>query len=543
MKMPLLQSMFAAQVERRPDAVALVMGDVRMTYGELERRSNQLANLLHESGLRRGNRVGVLMNKSPDAICSFLGVLKADCIYVPMDPSSPAARLQKIVESCESKWILASEAASSALDQLLVLPELQGKLSVGSVGRKDVAGKNFSAAIRRDDIISHDDKSRSFSNSPDDAAHILFTSGSTGVPKGVVITHANVAHFVQWGIKYFDIGPEDRNSGHSPLQFDLSTFDIYGTLSAGAQLFLVAPELNLVPGRIADFIRATELTQWFSAPAILNHMAKFDVVAKDDFPRLKRLLWCGEVFPTPGLIYWMKQLPHVIFTNLYGPTEATIASSYYTVPQCPADEKAAIPIGQPCEGESLFVLDDDLRPVPAGQTGWLYIGGVGLSPGYWRDPEKTNSVFVVSPHLPDPKTRIYKTGDLARIGDDGLVYYLGRADSQIKCRGYRIELGEIETALNVIPGLRECAVVAIETGGLEGKAICCAFVPSDEETVTPVFLRKEAGKALPAYMLPSRWMRFEMLPKNSNGKIDRRRLREEFEASNAKPTPNIPQAV
>src|SRR2546425_788061 len=302
-------------------------------------------------------------------------------------------------------------------------------------------------------------------NGPGDAAHILFTSGSTGTPKGVVITHGSVIRFVEWAKRYFGLGPADRISGHPPLHFDLSTFDVFGTFAAGAQIHLVPPDLNLLPTALAQFIRAAELTQWFSVPSLLSYLAKFDVVRFDDFPTLRRLLWCGEVFPTPALRYWMTRLPHVTFTNLYGPTETTIASSYYTVPSCPEDDRAAIPIGSPCAGEELLVLNERFQPVPPGEVGDLYIRGVGLSPGYWRDAEKTRAVFLSNPFGSDPADRIYRTGDLARIGDDGLVYFLGRADSQIKSRGYRIELGEIETALNALSCLRECAVVAVATDG------------------------------------------------------------------------------
>src|SRR3989449_823116 len=254
---------------------------------------------------------------------------------------------------------------------------------------------------------------------------------------------------------------------------------------------LVPPGLSWLPNGLAEFIRASELTQWFSVPSLLSYMAKFDVVEFNDFPTLRRLLWCGEVFPTPALRYWMARLPNVTFTNLYGPTEATIASSYYTVPRCPEDDRAAIPIGTPCEGEELLVLDEALRRVSPGEVGELYIRGVGLSPGYWRDPEKTRAVFLRNPFSSDPADRIYRTGDLARIGDDALVYFLGRADSQIKSRGYRIELGEIEAALNAVSCLQECAVVAIPTDGFEGTAICCAYVPRPGVPVTPAELRRD----------------------------------------------------
>jgi acyl-coenzyme A synthetase/AMP-(fatty) acid ligase len=231
------------------------------------------------------------------------------------------------------------------------------------------------------------------------------------------------------------------------------------------------------------------------------------------------------VLPTPTLIYWMKRLPHVRFTNLYGPTEATIASSYYTMPAVPADDRAPIPIGLPCGGEELLVLDEKLQPAPAGAIADLYLGGVGLSPGYWQDPEKTAAVFVPDPRRPGQ--RIYKTGDLASVGEDGLVYFHGRRDSQIKSRGYRIELGEIETALSTLPFLKESAVVGVETGGFEGTAICCAYVTADA-TLKPMRIRAELSRHVPAYMLPTQWMQLDHLPKNQNGKTDRPRLRELF---------------
>jgi acyl-coenzyme A synthetase/AMP-(fatty) acid ligase len=200
------------------------------------------------------------------------------------------------------------------------------------------------------------------------------------------------------------------------------------------------------------------------------------------------------------------------------------------VPALPENETVPIPIGTPCAGEELLVLDADLKPAPAGEIGDLYIAGAGLSPGYWRDEEKTGEAFLEDPRPGRRGGRIYRTGDLATVGDDGLVEFLGRADSQIKHRGYRIELGEIETALNALEGVGECAVVAVETGGFEGTAICCAYAPA---SASPGFdsaqLRSWLARLLPAYMLPSRWLTLERLHKNVNGKIDRRRLRELFE--------------
>jgi len=248
------------------------------------------------------------------------------------------------------------------------------------------------------------------------------------------------------------------------------------------------------------------------------------VIGEGDFPSLERVLFCGEPMPTPVLADWMRRVPQARYTNLYGPTEATIASSYYDVPEVPADETESLPIGLPCAGESLVVLDEERRALPVGEIGQIYIGGVGLSPGYWRDEEKTAAAFQSI-----DGERLYATGDLGWVDDDGLFRYVGRADSQIKHRGYRIELGEIEAALNALDELRESAVVAIETEGFEATAICCAYVPDDAD-VTTVKLRKALTGALPAYMLPSRWRTYDALPKNQNGKIDRRAVRETFQA-------------
>lgn len=524
----LLQEWVTRQAERRPDATALVMEGERWSYGQLDAASTQLARTLHVAGCGRGDRVAILLPKSPMAVVSLLGILKADCIYIPIDSVSPAARVAKIVQSGEPRVVLAGARSAALVEQLFADAHVHKSAAVGWMEPEQPDAAHFAATFSLKDVYSAPTSPLDYRNGTTDPAHILFTSGSTGVPKGVVITHASVIRFVEWATRYFGLSPADRVSNHPPLHFDLSTFDLFGTFAAGAQVHLVPTAINLLPTALAEFIRTAELTQWFSVPSVLSYLAKFDVVQFNDFPTLRRLLWCGEVFPTPALRYWMVRLPHATFTNLYGPTETTIASSYYTVPRCPEDDRVAIPIGTACAGEELLVLNEALESVPRGTVGELYIRGVGLSPGYWRDPEKTRAAFRRAPFSRDAADRIYHTGDLAKVGDDGLVYFLGRADSQIKSRGYRIELGEIETALNALSCLRECAVVAISTDGFEGTAICCAYVPAPGVSVTPASLRKELGRLLPGPMLPARWMAFERLPRNANGKYDRRALQEAF---------------
>ena len=528
----LLQEYLARSAERHSEKVAVVMGEERLTYGELEMQSTRLARLLADSGCRSGDRICLLLPKSPTAIAGMIATLKAGAAYVPIDVSSPAARIESIIRVCEPRLVLACGETAELTEEL----SRGGALGVG-VGLLDdsTSAASFEPLFGRADWLAADANPPDPRGSSESLAHILFTSGSTGVPKGVTITHANVIHFVEWATSYFGTASSDRISGHPPLHFDLSTFDIYGTLLAGAELHLVPAAANSQPGALLDFIRDGELTQWFSVPSALTLMAKYAGVRQDDFPHLKRLIWCGEVIPTPTLIEWMRRLPHVEFTNLYGPTEATIASSYFRVTEVPEDPTAPISIGEACAGEVLAVLDADMQPLPQGEIGEIYISGVGLSPGYWRDAEKTAAAFRLRGDAPEDGQRLYRTGDLGYIGEDGLLYILGRVDSQIKSRGYRIELGEIEAALSAQSVIKECAVVGVEVGGFVGTAICCAYCPVDEGGVSQAELREVLAGLLPAYMLPAHWLALEVLPKNLNGKIDRPKLREHFERAAKEP--------
>jgi amino acid adenylation domain-containing protein len=521
----LLQEYCARTTDRRPEATAVKFRNWKLSYGELESTSNRLARMLRETGCRRGDRIILLLPKSPLAIASILGILKADCIYVPVEPESPAARARSIIESAEPRVVLASSATQELVRTIAEdLPK--GSVRVGWLDTEQ-PDEQVQPLFRLAELQSLPSTPPSAANSSSDPAYIMYTSGSTGTPKGVVISHSNVAHFIEWATTYFSIGPDDRLSGHTPLHFDLSVLDVFGSMRAGAELHLVPLELNLQPCGLVEFIRRNALTQWFSVPAVLNYMAKFNVVAKDDFPALRRVMWCGEVFPVSGLRYWMTRLPHVSFTNLYGPTETTIASSYYTVASPPSDD-TVIPIGRACSTEALLVLDQDMKPVAPGEIGDLYIGGAGVSTGYWKDPDKTAKAFIKNPFGGNSGDWLYRTGDLARTGNDGLVYFLGRCDSQIKSRGYRIELGEIEAALHSVQALRESAVVAAATQGFESVAICCAYSPAPGVKITPIQLRDLLKAKVPAYMLPSRWMELEELPRNANGKTDKSVLKELF---------------
>lgn len=522
MKNRLLQHYVAEQASRRPEATAIA-GDEPWSYAELEERSARIASALRAGGCAPGDRVALLLPHGSVAVAALLGTYRAGCVAVPMELTSPAARLARALEACRPACLLGAGRAASVIGKCRALLDGPG-WTVGWL--EPGAAPEEAAADFGLEEVNEQPLADEAPRSADDPAHILFTSGSTGQPKGIAVTHANARHFVDWGVAHFGIGPDDRNSSHTQLHFDLSTFDLFGTFAAGAQLHPVPPEAGILPARLADFIRERRLTQWFSVPTALGYLRKFDVVRRGDFPTLRRVMWCGEVLPVPTLAYWMERVPHARYTNLYGPTETTIASSHYTVSSPPSADETEIPIGRACTGEELLVLDEHMQPVAPGVPGELYIGGPGVTLGYWNDPERTGEAFV--PHPQREGERLYRTGDLARRDDDGLFYFLGRVDSQVKSRGYRIELGEVEQAVHGSGLVAECAVVALPTDGFEGARLCCAYSTRPGHQVEHAELRRAVRDLLPSYMVPTRWRRLDRLPVNRNGKIDRPSLTDAF---------------
>lgn len=510
----LLHERCSQAAAQRPDAPAVVAGAEVLTYGQLERESNQLARMLYEVGARRGDRVALVQAKSPGAIVSMLAALKAGCAYVPVDTEAPPARLRRVLDAAEPQVILTSEQMADLCRELA---------PAGVVG--SVLGEVAGAAFGPQQLGEMDPAP--LAAAPGELAHLLFTSGSTGAPKGVMVNHGMVCAFLDWAIEHFGIDHSDRLSSHPPLHFDLSTFDVFGALTTGAQLHLSPPGLVL-PRQLVAYIRGSELTQWFSVPSAFAYIAHGNALADDGLPALRRLIWCGEVMPPAVLNHWMSRVAQASYTNLYGPTETAIASSYHDIATRPVDVARAIPIGTACAGETIEVLDGDCQQMPVGEHGELHISGVGVSPGYWHDRAASHAAFRQDPVS---GLRTFRTGDLGWRDREGILHFVGRADTQIKSRGYRIELGEIELALGAVPGVAECAVVGLPTEGFEGTRICAAFSCRSEGELDAVELRERLSHNLPTYMLPIRWRRLARMPLGPSGKLDRGALTRMFEES------------
>jgi amino acid adenylation domain-containing protein len=532
--MSLLQHRITQRAEARPEATALVWNGVRMTYGELEGTSNQLARLLVDAGCRTGDRVGVLMNKKPHTLVAMLGALKAGAIHVPLDPVDPDSRLAPSLAASECRWILAAGHVGRLLEEALDAAHLPEQPMVGWMDQNAAGATSLPILFELPDLAAFSTAPPVIMRDPE-VAQILFTSGTSGVPRGAMLTHEGIGHFVEWANDHFGINDGDSVSQHPPLRSDLASFDVFCSLSAGAQLHLVPTELNLLPHRLTQFIREHKLTQWLSVPSVLNQWAKFDALRQNDFPALRRLLFAGETIPTPTLMYLMRRLPHVQFTNLYGTTEGCIANSFHTMARAPQNEYDSIPLGSARAGQQLHLLDEQMQSVAEGEVGQLYVGGAGVSPGYWRDSEGTRSNFVEVANGAGGTEVLHRTGDRARRGTDGLYYFCGRDEWQIRSKGHRIDPARIEAVLQALPELLECAVVGIPSNSFDGAMVCCAYVSAPGAEPRLEYLRAALAARLPNFMLPVGWMRYEKLPRTPSGKLNRTLLAERFRRSGSPP--------
>lgn len=528
--MPLLHHPITQRAGARPEATALVWNGIRMTYGELESASNRLAQLLVDGGCRPGDRVGVLMTKKPQTLVAMLGALKAGGIHVPLDPVDPDSRLAPMLATADCRWILAAGHVGRLLEEALDGARMPQQPLVGWMDQGAAGTTSLPVLFEPPDLAAFPDTPPSLARDPE-VAQILFTSGVTGVPKAVMLTHAGLGQFLQWAGTHFGIDSSDRISQHPPLRSDASLLDVFGALWAGAQLHLVPTELNLLPHRMTQFIREHKLTQWLSVPEVLNQWAKYDSLRQNDFPSLRRLLFTGEVIPAATLMYLMRRLPHVRFTNLYGTTETSFASSFHTIARAPRDEYESIPLGTACAGQVLHLLDEQLAPVAEGEVGELHVSGPGVSPGYWRDPDGTRASFVEILTDSGDCVRLHRTGDRARRGTDGLYYFCGRSETQIQSKGHRIDPARIEVVLHALPELLECAIVGIPAIGFDSAMVCCAYAPTPGAEPRVEYLRAALAARLPNYMLPIAWMRYEKLPRTPAGKLNRALLAERFRRS------------
>ena len=473
---------------RDPQHIAFEDDLSALTYGELLQRAREIGSFLQRC-IQPQSPVLIWMDKRPGCVAAMLGAVYAGCFYTPIDPSMPQSRLELIAGVLQPACVLC-EARYLAAARAVV-----GQIPVYAV--EEIPCETDLAALARVRVRHIDN----------DLLYVLFTSGSTGLPKGVAITHRSVIDFAEWACDALNISADCRFGNQAPLYFDNSILDIYCAIRMGAAVHFIPRKYFTFPSKMTEYLEAKGINTIFWVPSALTAVANAGALEKCVPNCLTRIFFCGETMPCRTLNAWRRVLPGAQYVNMYGPTEITDVCTCFPVERDFADDDV-LPIGFPCANTRILLID-----------GEICVTGTCLSPGYYNAPEKTAEVFVPNPIRQGVTELMYKTGDLGMYNERGELMFLGRKDSQIKRQGYRIELGEIETAL--------CAYPEVETG--------CCFYDEKAERIIAVYagcaeekpLLRALKEKLPKYMLPDVFVRRESLPLTGNGKIDRVRLKNE----------------
>jgi amino acid adenylation domain-containing protein len=511
-----------ASAERVPDRVAVVDGHgASLTYRELDALASRVAAVLVRYGIGAGDRVGVVAPKSVRTVAALFGIMKARAAYVPVDYSAPAARNATILADCQVKAVVLHHDAEHIA---AVWPGGTFPNVVMDAGRLDERPSIGGAPrLSWSDVEATAPAPLPGGRGLDDLAYILYTSGSTGIPKGVMLTHRNATSFVDWCSSVFEPTEEDRFGSHAPFHFDLSVLDIYVPLKHGAGLYLVGEDTGKNPKALADFIAGHALTFWYSTPSILTLLADFGDLPARDFSALRTVLFAGEVFPIKHLRHIVSLWPGRAYYNLYGPTETNVCTYFQIPAHIPDDRVDPYPIGHLCAHCEGVLLDADGCDVPGGEEGLLHIAGPSVFAGYWNRPAENAACFVER-----GGRRWYNTGDVVREHETDGYIYLGRRDRMVKRRGYRIELGEIERALYQHEQVAEAAVVSFSDP--QGVKIIAWLSVKGPKRPSVIELKAFCARSLPAYMSPDVFRFVEALPRTSTNKVDYQSLQRGFAA-------------
>lgn len=484
-----------------PEKTALLDERERVTFKKYHDKSMGIAEAVLEAGYGTKKPVVVYIEKSVKVLISFMGIAYSGNFYSPIDTEMPAARVNKILEVLKPELVITTK-------------ELEGEFKAfdyhgGFLFYEETKEKEESEIVQKAAASIIDT----------DLLYVLFTSGSTGIPKGVCITHGSVIDYIDWVTETFEITEQDSFGNQAPFYFDNSILDIYSAMKTGAELHIIPQKLFSQPVLLLEYLKEHEISTIFWVPSALIVVSKLRALRNVDMTgTLKRVLFCGEVMPNKQLNIWREYLPDAVYANLYGPTEITDACTYYIVDRKFGDDEP-LPMGYPMRNTDILVLDEENRLVTDADTvGELCVRGTGLSKGYYCNPEKTQAAFVQNPLNDAYDEKIYRTGDLVKYNERHELVYLSRKDFQIKHMGHRIELGEIETAVSSLPGISLC---------------CCLYDERHSRII--LFIDKEMKKdeinrqlkrMIPEYMLPGRVVVKEEMPVNANGKIDRVKLKE-----------------
>jgi amino acid adenylation domain-containing protein len=462
----------------------------------------------------------LVLPKSNNAIVAMLGILLAGAAYVPFDLRLPPERLARTLANCDAKVLVATAATIDRIH------------SIDAALLRNLRAVVTDTPCKLANSLVHEfaRKADAYCCSPPasdrDPAYVLYTSGSTGEPKGVVHSHQSAASFVDWAVRTFDLGPKHRLTNLAQLSFDLSVFDIFGSFSSGAAVEIVRPELVLRPKELVRKLNEWQISLLYAVPSTISLLESDGGLRNMQPPSLTRVLYAGEPFSVPRLRRVMQALPQTQFYNLYGPTETNVCT-YFAIPMVPDENASHIPIGRPCDHLMVELRDANATETPQGDEGEVCVAGPSVMTEYFRRADATRKVLFEASLFNDKQAR-YRTGDRAFVDCDGNFWFVGRRDRMVKKRGYRIELGEIEATLNQMPVVQESAAFAISEG--EGLQLGAVVVLLEGLQVNTLTLKAHCGRLLPAYMVPDSFLILPDLPRTSNGKVDLKRLGDVFSA-------------
>ncbi|MGG4446407.1 tyrocidine non-ribosomal peptide synthetase TycA [Brevibacillus porteri] len=486
-----IHQLFEEQAEAVPHRVAIVYENERLTYQELNRKANQLARALIEKGITTDSIVGVMMEKSIENVIAILAILKAGGAYVPIDIEYPRDRIQYILQDSQTKIVITQKNVSNLV--------------------YDVGYRGPVVVLEEEQLDSRSDSNLHLPSKPTDMAYVIYTSGTTGKPKGTMLEHKGIANLQSFFQNTFGVTPADRIGQFASMSFDASVWEMFMALLTGASLYILSKQTIHDFISFENYLNKNELTIITLPPTYLTHLNP------DHFTTLRIMITAGSAANFPLVNRWKNKVRYV---NAYGPTETSICATIWEAPSNVLLNQT-IPIGKPIQNTYAYIVNEELQLQPIGSEGELCIGGVGLARGYWNRPDLTAEKFVDNPFVPGEK--MYRTGDLAKWLPNGEIEFLGRIDHQVKIRGHRIELGEIESVLLKHEQIKEAVVIAREDQ--HDQPYLCAYYISQLE-VTPAQIREFAAQKLPAYMLPSYFVKLDKMPLTPNDKIDRKALPE-----------------